>query len=55
MLLWLLPWLLPWVLLLLLRWLPVLLIYVAILLPAFNYTPLSLPINESLASGRGDY
>ena len=51
----LLPWLLPWVLLLLVRWLPVLFIYVAIQLPVFDSTPLPLPIYESLASGRGDY
>ena len=45
--------LLPWLLLLLL-WLPVLLISVGNLLPAFASTPLPLPIYKSLASGRGD-
>ena len=44
--------LLPWLLLL---WLPVLLISVGNLLPAFASTPLLLPIYKSLASGRGDY
>ena len=48
--------LLPWLLLLLLLlWLPVLLISVGNLLPAFASTPLLLPIYKSLASGRGDY
>ena len=52
----LLPWLLLLLLLLLLlRWLPVLLISVGNLLPAFASTPLPLPIYESLASGRGDH
>ena len=47
--------LLPWLLLPLLRWLPVLLISVGNLLPAFASTPLPLPIYKILASGRGDY
>ena len=42
-------------LLLLVLWLPVLLICVGNLLPAFVSTPLPLPIYESQASGRGDY
>ena len=41
-----LPWMLPWMLLLL-RWLPVMLISAGILLPAFDSTPLPLPIYES--------
>ena len=41
--------------LLLLRWLPVLYIYVGNLLPAFASTPLLLPICEGLASRRGDH
>ena len=48
--------LLPWLLLLLLLlWLPVLLISVGNLLPAFASTPLPLPIYKSSTSGRGDY
>ena len=48
--------LLPWLLLLLLlRWLPVLLISVGNMLPAFASIPLPLPIYESLASGQGDH
>ena len=40
---------------LLLRWLPVVLISIGNLLPAFASTPLPLPTYEGLTSGRGDY